>query len=212
MANIEMRSNGNRRKNKPDRKTLRVDFTPMVDMNMLLITFFMFCTTLSIPQIMDIAMPSNEPTGNIAPNEVPESRTITAILGANDKVYYYHGKPDYKNYSSLKETDTRGFRDILIAKNADVTKQIKELREQLRQKKITDSAFKNLVAQAKKSDKSAIVIIKPTKDSYYKNLVDILDEMQICNIAKYTIADIAEGDDFLLENYKSKGSLTAQVE
>ena len=56
MANIETGGN-DAQKGKPQRKTLRVDFTPMVDMNMLLITFFMFCTTLSIPQIMDIAMP-----------------------------------------------------------------------------------------------------------------------------------------------------------
>ena len=40
--------------------SVRVDFTPMVDMNMLLITFFMLCTSLSKPQTMEISMPSND--------------------------------------------------------------------------------------------------------------------------------------------------------
>ena len=45
---------------KQKKMTVRVDFTPMVDMNMLLITFFMLCTTLSKPQTMEISMPSND--------------------------------------------------------------------------------------------------------------------------------------------------------
>ena len=39
---------------KQKKMTVRVDFTPMVDMNMLRITFFMLCTTLSKPQTMEI--------------------------------------------------------------------------------------------------------------------------------------------------------------
>ena len=59
MAEVKQ-SGGEEKKGKPKKQTLRVDFTPMVDMNMLLITFFMFCTTLSKPQIMDIAMPTDQ--------------------------------------------------------------------------------------------------------------------------------------------------------
>ena len=59
MAEVQQ-SGGEEKKGKPKKQTLRVDFTPMVDMNMLLITFFMFCTTLSKPQIMDIAMPTDQ--------------------------------------------------------------------------------------------------------------------------------------------------------
>ena len=53
-------SSGKRGKGKQKKMTVRVDFTPMVDMNMLLITFFMLCTTLSKPQTMEISMPSND--------------------------------------------------------------------------------------------------------------------------------------------------------
>ena len=45
----EIQENGNKKggKSKQKKMTVRVDFTPMVDMNMLLITFFMLCTSLS---------------------------------------------------------------------------------------------------------------------------------------------------------------------
>ena len=52
-------SGGKNGKSKQKKFAVRVDFTPMVDMNMLLITFFMLCTTLSKPQTMEITMPSN---------------------------------------------------------------------------------------------------------------------------------------------------------
>ena len=57
---------------------IHIDFTPMVDMNMLLITFFMLCTSLSKPQTMEISMPSKD---NIENEEtaVQQSRAITLI-------------------------------------------------------------------------------------------------------------------------------------
>ena len=71
----------------------------MVDMMLLLLTFFMFVTTLSKPQIMDIAMPSDaEVSEDMAP-KVRESRAITLLLGEEDKVYYYLGKIDESSYS-----------------------------------------------------------------------------------------------------------------
>ena len=74
---------------------IHIDFTPMVDMNMLLITFFMLCTSLSKPQTMEISMPSKD---NIENEEtaVQQSRAITLILGKDNKVFYYFGQPDLK--------------------------------------------------------------------------------------------------------------------
>ena len=58
-VNTDKGKNENK-KGKQKKINVRVDFTPMVDMNMLLITFFMLCTTLSKPQTMEISMPSND--------------------------------------------------------------------------------------------------------------------------------------------------------
>ncbi len=103
MASIDT-GGGEEKKGKPKKQTLRVDFTPMVDMNMLLITFFMFCTTLSKPQIMDIAMPTDEKLTKEDEVKVKESKAITIILGEENKVYYYTGIPDYTNYQTLQTT------------------------------------------------------------------------------------------------------------
>ncbi len=205
MANIDTGSNGGK-KGKPRRKTISVDFTPMVDMNMLLITFFMFCTTLSIPQVMDIAMPTDQGE----PKPTPESKSVTVILGEQDKMYYYEGLPNYDDYTSLKETNNLGVRAMLLRRNATSANLINDLRKKRQKKEITENEFKDKVKEVKKNVDGLRVLIKPTKESNYKNLVDILDEMQICGVDKYSIVELEEADNFLMKNLKEKGSLTAK--
>ena len=103
MAEVQVKDDGAKKKGKPKKMEIHIDFTPMVDMNMLLITFFMLCTSLSKPQTMEISMPSKD---NIENEEtaVQQSRAITLILGKDNKVFYYFGQPDFKDYTSLKET------------------------------------------------------------------------------------------------------------
>jgi len=208
MANIDTNSGNDGKKGKPQRKTLRVDFTPMVDMNMLLITFFMFCTTLSIPQVMDIAMPADTPDRE----PMAESKSVTVILGENDKVFYYEGLADYEDYTSLKETNSLGLRQLLLKRNVATVTKINDLRQMRHTKKITDAQFKEQLKGLKRDSKDLMVLIKPTKDSNYRNLVDVLDEMQICGVDKYAIVDPEDGDDFLMENFKTKGALTAMAD
>ncbi|MFR0677585.1 ExbD/TolR family protein [Dysgonomonas mossii] len=207
MANIDTTGKSETKKGKPERKILRVDFTPMVDMNLLLITFFMFCTTLSIPQIMDVAMPTDK-----GEQPVPDSKSVTVILGENDKVYYYEGLANYEDYTSLKETNTLGLRNMLLTRNNANMSKIKELRQKRYKKQITEKEFKEMSSSIKKSKDGLIVLIKPTEKSNYKNLVDALDEMQICGVGKYTIVDLEDGDKVLMENLKTKGKLTAMAD
>lgn len=202
MASIDTNTgNGNAKKGQPTKLNLRVDFTPMVDMNMLLITFFMFCTTLSTPQVMDIVMPAkvNEPIQD--PPQTIATRTVTLLLGENGKLFYYWGIPDYSDKATLKETALEGgLRNILFEKNQHITAQANELKELKRSKKISDEDFKAGMSELKKSKDNLTVIVKPTDRSNYSSLVRTLDEMQICNIGRYAIVDVAEGDQFLLDN------------
>ena len=86
MAEVQQKDNGGG-KGKQKKMTIRVDFTPMVDMNMLLITFFMLCTSLSKPQTMEISMPSNDKSiTEEVQTKVKASRAITLILGGDDRV------------------------------------------------------------------------------------------------------------------------------
>lgn len=204
MANIEVKSGGDGKKSKPQRKILRVDFTPMVDMNMLLITFFMFCTTLSIPQVMNIAMPAE--SGQVL---TKASESVTVILDGENKMYYYAGVPDYKDYTSLKEIGQQELRNMLLDRNGYVVAQVRDLKKKLAAKEISKTVYTEQVKEIKKKKEGLNVLIKPTKESNYRNLVDVLDEMQICNVDRYTIVDMQDYDDFVLENLKTKGKLTA---
>ena len=191
-------SGGKNGKSKQKKFAVRVDFTPMVDMNMLLITFFMLCTTLSKPQTMEISMPSNDK--NITEEQksmVKASQAITLLLGPDNKLYYYEGEPNYKDYTSLKETTygPDGLRSIL--QKLDL--------------KISDEEYKKQVSEIKSGKDTPTVIIKATDDASYMNLIDALDEMQICNIGKYVITDIAEADRFLIKNFDSKGELSQNI-
>lgn len=215
MAEVQQSGGGEEKKGKPKKQTLRVDFTPMVDMNMLLITFFMFCTTLSKPQIMDIAMPTDQKLTEEDEVKVKESKAITLILGEDNKVYYYTGIPNYSDYTTLKETDysPEGLRKILLERNAPIVAKMRELRQEKFEKKnrMSEEEFKTRSKEIKEDKDGQVVVIKPTSEASYKNLVDALDEMQICSIAKYAIVDMTEGDQFLLENLKSKGAYGASA-
>ena len=205
------------KKGQPKKMNLRVDFTPMVDMNMLLITFFMFCTSLSKPQIMLLSLPvkDEQVLTDDEKNKVKESKAITIILGGDSRVYYYFGKITkemYADYASLQETTfapSGGIRDVLAGRNSDVVRQIVDLKKQRLKKEISEEAFKEEVDKVKDAPDGIVVVIKPTDKSTYKNMVDILDEMQICGIGKYALIEMSDGDTYLVENYLSKGAYAA---
>ena len=138
----------------------------------------------------------------------------TTLLGADDKVYYYFGEPNYEDYTSLKETDysPEGLRAMLLDRNKEVTARINDLKQQKKDEKITEEQFKEQAAEIKKDKNAPTVVIKGTDESSYKNLIDALDEMQICNISRYAIVDITDGDKFLLDNYEQKGELTRNID
>ena len=213
-AEVQESSGKKRGKGKQKKMTVRVDFTPMVDMNMLLITFFMLCTTFSKPQTMEISMPSNDK--DITKQQksmVKASQAITLLLGADNKLYYYEGEPNYRDYTSLKETTygANGLRAVLLQKNAAAVNQVRALKQQKLDLEITDDEYKKKVSEIKSGKDTPTVIIKATDDASYMNLIDALDEMQICNIGKYVITDIVEADEFLIKNYDAKGELSQNL-
>jgi biopolymer transport protein ExbD len=196
----------------------RVDFTPMVDMMMLLITFFMLCTSLAKPQTMNLTMPSNDK--NISDqdrNAAKASQTITMFVCGNDKIYYVEGIPNYDDPTCLKETTwgKNGIRDVLIK---HVTEEgftpvadIMAAKIKLDQKKLEnpmqypDSIYDKELAKIKKGEletgkiPTMTIIIKCTDEASYKNMVDALDEMTICSIGTYVIDKINDDDLKLLE-------------
>ena len=110
MAQIDTSGGGKKKKGAQKKMQIHVDFTPMVDMNMLLITFFMLCTTMIKSQTLTISLPSNEKVEQQQMNKAKESEAITLILAternangdvkkddagrAMNTVYYYEGMPE----------------------------------------------------------------------------------------------------------------------
>lgn len=207
MAEIQEKDKEGKQKGKQKKMKVHVDFTPMVDMNMLLICFFMLATSMSKPQTMEISMPTNDKVTEEEKTKVQASRAITVLLGGDNELYYYTGEPDYENYQSLTPTDysSSGLRAFLISRNSDIVSRIEELKRKKVNLEISDEDYNAQASEIKKDNSSPIVIIKATDQSNYENLVDVLDEMQICSISKYAITDITQEDEFLIENYKMKG-------
>ena len=191
----------------------RVNFTPMVDMMMLLITFFMLCTTLAKPQAMQLTMPSNEDTKQLNEDQkqvTKASHTITMYLGANDKIYYVAGLPNYDDPASCVKETTYGKDGIEKVLNEHTTEEginpvakIKLAKKELDAKKneynskMTDEQYQEQLRKLRKGElptgekvPTLTCIIRPLPTATYANMVAALDEMLISNIDKYVIDDI----------------------
>ncbi len=190
----------------------RVDFTPMVDMMMLLITFFMLCTTLARPKSMEINMPSNkEDLKEEQQNKVKASDAITLLLDEDDKIYYYQGIPEIDN---LKETTygENGLRKMLAQKNINAIQRVKQLRKKyaamvtsnVQKEEQQKKEFEKELGDIRAAEGTPNVIIKATDEANYRNLIDALDEMQICDIGKYVIVPITDFDKQMIEHLKNK--------
>ena len=222
MAEVQTNDHGEGGKNKQKKQTLRVDFTPMVDMNMLLITFFMLCTSLLKPQTMNINMPSKDDVEEGQETKIAKSSAITLLLGANNEFYYYRGMPaedgsSYEDPEFLQQTDytPEGIRKLLIESNTGVYGDIQELKLQKKNNTLSEDEYREQVKelQSKGQENKVIptVMIKPSDLASFKNMVDVLDEMLVCNIGFYTILDITEGDRRLLfEKTKNIDYLTEE--
>lgn len=165
MAEVQVQDKGgDGGKVRSKKQSTRVDMTPMVDLGFLLITFFMFTTTFSKPNVMDLGLPAKPQPGQQAdPGELKLANSLTLILGKDNKIFWHQQDNTTLNDSNLNETtfDREGVRKVIQQ------------------------------AKANAIDKKIFtVIIKPTDDSVYKNFVDILDEMKITNTTKYGVTEI----------------------
>lgn len=189
MAEMQTADSGARKKGgkvRSKKLSTRVDLTPMVDLAFLLITFFMLTTTLAKPTIMPVVMPEKDVDEEDL-QATKESQVLTLILGADDKVYYYEGITDAK----LDSTDysAEGLRRVILDKKERVQKQWGDMERDDPKK----PGEKKLISKLN-------VIIKPTEESRYKNIVDAFDEMKITNVALYVLLDISEQEKEFIKN------------
>ena len=115
-----------------------------------------------------------------------ESKALTLLLGANDKVYWYEGVTnpvlDSADYSD------GGLRRVIFDKMAKVNAQWGL------------ETYKDTKTKTEKQGSQLYILIKPTKNARYKNVIDALDEMAICNVRYYVIMDVSEKEVAFIQN------------
>lgn len=144
----------------------RVDMTPMVDLGFLLITFFIFTTTMSSPKAFNLKVP-DDTAKDEEQTEAKASGAFTILLSKGNNIFYYEGQlqPDGSNF---KSTNFKDLRSIILDK------------------------------KGRTPEKDLVIIIKPNDEANYKNVVDVLDEMTICEVKRYAMIEISQGEKDLI--------------
>ena len=166
---------------KAKKLSTRVDLTPMVDLGFLLITFFIFTTTMAQPTAMKLPLPKDTDKPE-EQNKLKESGALTILLGKDNHVFYYEGILTTENASTNFKSANFG--------NAD-----DGIRTAILKKKLSTN------------EKDFMVVIKPSDECVYKNVVDILDEMSINVVKRYALVDISDVEIQLIK--KTEESIPA---
>ena len=167
MAEIQNKIISNTKGGRRSKKlSTRIDLTPMVDLGFLLITFFVFTTSLNKPTAIRLIMPKDTKD----PSLTAAGKTISLLLTGDNTIYYYNG--DSVKYMHVTNS-ADGIRNVLQLSKARIKQQYKDAGEM-------------------------VVLIKPTENASYSNLVNTLDEMQINVIKRYTIMDLTDVETAML--------------
>ena len=105
----------------------------------------------------------------------------------------------------LNKTDYSkdGIRKFLLQKNKNVFKSVEALKTKVIKGELVmaDSTLNRKIKELKRADhKAPIILIKADEKAKYKNIVDIIDEMAICNVASYAVVDINSVELDMLKN------------
>ena len=141
---------------------LKIDMTPMVDLGFLLITFFIFTSTMGEPKATDLLLPKEG-----EPSHLKGSNALTLLLDEQNRIYVYEGE--------WKDTHQKeNLRTVNFDNKVDLRSIIQNKQSRL---------------GAERDD--LMVLIKPSGKSIYSNIVDALDEMLINNVKRYAVMDMS---------------------
>ncbi|HLP13564.1 MAG TPA: biopolymer transporter ExbD [Flavobacteriales bacterium] len=180
--------NSGETKGKPRAKKslIKIDMTPMVDLAFLLLTFFILTTTLAEQKTLDIILPADG-------DPKPINNGLTIILSGNNKIYYYNG--ELKKETRLVQSDFSNIRQVIKEKNQVVRNKLKVY--EAKHPGIdfeNDPAAKEVKKKIQDSPEGAYVVIKYDSLAKYRNAIDIIDEMDICDVpsGKYAVVKTLE--------------------
>ncbi len=181
-------------KKRAKKQSTRIDMTPMVDLAFLLLTFFVLTATFSKPKSMELTFPAPP---DITVPQPPIKKGITFLLSKDDRIFYYEGEfrpqdDDKGPKTTIAELNfSQGsLHKYLLEKNKEMQDQIKALDLKHKNKQLDDTTFKRLVRERKADKESYTYLIKTDDKATYKNVIDIIDELNINVVGKYVMVDI----------------------
>ncbi len=180
-------------KKRAKKQSTRIDMTPMVDLAFLLLTFFVLTATFSKPKSMELTFPAPPPPGPV--DEVKNG--ITFLLTKDDRIFYYEGQFRAADDEKGKKTELselnfsqESLHKYLLGKNKDMQDQIRALDVKHKNKQLADTTFKRMVKEVKADKASYTYLIKTDDKATYKNVIDIIDELNVNVVGKYVMVDI----------------------
>ncbi len=194
---------GRHQKKRAKKGNTRMDMTPMVDLAFLLLTFFILTTTMYKPSTLQISFPVPPEEDQPPPDPTKLDNAITLILTAKDQIFYYlgafRGAGDPKGPpTELTRTDFSKVRDLLVEKNKDAVVRLNKAATDFNEKKISEAQFDSLRKVIKGGEKNLKAIIKTDRDAKYRNMIDIVDEMDISGIGSYGVLDSLKVEEQVL--------------
>jgi biopolymer transport protein ExbD len=188
---------GKHQKQRAKKSSTKIDMTPMVDLAFLLLTFFMLTTTFNKPKTMEINMPADPENKE---DLMKVNNALTFLLTEKNRVFYYFGEMK-KGETQLQETNfgKDGVNKILLEYNRWTRDEIEKLEKRFKAREIADTTFKRLSVKAKGDKRALMALVKTDDKATYGNVIDMLDEINICYVGKYAVVDIS-GEELELLN------------
>jgi biopolymer transport protein ExbD len=135
--------------------------TPLVDVAFLLLTFFMFTTSMSRPQTMEINLPP-DPQVNV---EIAESNLLTLRVDENSKIYWAVG---------IQASE-----------------------------KIEFANLRNFLRERATANPKLVTLVKIDRKSKYETMVNIMDELNLANITRFSLAPLLDQDKAMIAKVKA---------
>lgn len=201
---------GKHGKKRAKKSSTRIDMTPMVDLAFLLLTFFVLTSTFSKPKAMELTFPVDPEKKE---NQIKVKNAITFIMTKDDGLYYYNGEfypPNNKDGmppTTLSKTNFSkdGLHKLLLERYEPTLKEIHELEDKYKRKEIkADTTLKRMLNEVKGHKDALTVLIKADDQATYKNVVDLIDELNVCLVGKYAVVDMMPTELELLNAENTK--------
>ncbi len=188
---------GGKGKKKAKKPAASIDMTPMVDLAFLLLTFFVLAATLAKPKTMEIIYPKKvDDQDDSVKTKVNFQLATTLLLGEHEnEVFYYSGmfKPD-STQLYLTDFSKEGFRKIMLDKNFRINDQVNSLKKLLQDKQIPEIQYEEEYKKVVGDSLAPFVVVKTISKTKYKNVINAIDELNLVNVRKRAIQDMAEAE------------------